>query len=62
MPSVNAGLNALSALCLLAGWVAIRRGRVALHRALMTSAFASSALFLAGISPTTSLPNLDAGA
>ena len=48
MPSVNAGFNALSALCLLVGWVAIRRGRVALHRALMTSAFASSALFLAG--------------
>jgi putative membrane protein len=48
MPSVNAGFNALSALCLVAGWVAIRRGRVALHRALMTSAFASSALFLVG--------------
>ena len=48
MPSVNAGFNALSALCLLVGWGAIRRGRVALHRALMTSAFASSALFLAG--------------
>jgi putative membrane protein len=48
MPSVNAGFNALSALCILVGWVAIRRGRVALHRALMTSAFASSALFLAG--------------
>lgn len=48
MPSVNAGFNALSALCLMVGWVAIRRGRVALHRALMTSAFASSALFLVG--------------
>jgi putative membrane protein len=48
MPSVNAGFNAFSVLCLLLGWVAIRRRRVALHRALMTSAFASSALFLAG--------------
>lgn len=48
MPGVNACFNALSALCLVAGWVAIRKRRAALHRLLMTSAFASSALFLVG--------------
>ncbi|MFN7135403.1 MAG: DUF420 domain-containing protein [Myxococcales bacterium] len=48
MPAVNAGLNALAACCLAAGWVAIRRKQVQLHRALMLSAFASSAVFLIG--------------
>jgi putative membrane protein len=48
MPGVNACFNALSALCLVAGWAAIRQRRVALHRLLMSSAFASSALFLVG--------------
>lgn len=45
LPAVNAGLNALAASCLVAGYVAIRRGRSRLHRALMTSAFSASTLF-----------------
>ncbi len=48
LPTVNASLNALSALLLLAGWRAIRAGRRERHRALMLSALASSALFLVG--------------
>ncbi len=48
LPSVNAALNATSALLLFAGWRAIRAGRRRLHRALMLSALGTSALFLAG--------------
>ena len=48
MPAVNACFNALSAACLVAGYVAIRRRKIAVHRVLMVSAFACSALFLVG--------------
>jgi putative membrane protein len=48
LPTVNATLNATSAVLLLSGWRAIRAGRRDVHRALMLSASASSALFLAG--------------
>ena len=48
MPAVNASLNALSALCLIAGWVAIRRQSMHVHRLLMVSAFVLSAVFLVG--------------
>ncbi|HYQ00779.1 MAG TPA: DUF420 domain-containing protein [Polyangiaceae bacterium] len=48
MPAVNASFNALSALCLVAGYVAIRQKKIAVHRVLMVSAFACSSLFLVG--------------
>lgn len=48
MPAVNACFNALSALCLVAGYVAIRQKKIAVHRLLMVTAFACSALFLVG--------------
>jgi putative membrane protein len=48
MPKLNAGLNALSATLLSAGYLAIRRRAARLHKYLMVSAFASSALFLVG--------------
>lgn len=48
MPAVNAGFNALSATLLLSGFVAIKAGKMALHKRLMVSAFASSSLFLVG--------------
>jgi putative membrane protein len=48
VPAVNAGLNALSTLLLLAGFVAIRAERRELHKRLMVSAFFSSAVFLVG--------------
>jgi putative membrane protein len=48
MPAINASFNALSALCLVLGYVAIRRKKISVHRSLMVSAFASSALFLVG--------------
>jgi len=48
MPAVNAVCNALSAACLIAGFIAVRRRAIRLHRALMISAFVLSAVFLAG--------------
>jgi len=48
MPAVNAGFNALSAGCLVAGYVAIRRKRRDLHRYFMVGALAASTLFLVG--------------
>lgn len=46
LPTVNASLNGLAALLLLAGFVAIRSGNRELHRKLMLAAFACSVLFL----------------
>jgi protein SCO1/2/putative membrane protein len=46
LPAVNAVLNALSALILSVGYLAIRRRRVALHKACMLAALGVSALFL----------------
>jgi putative membrane protein len=48
MPAVNAALNATSATLLLLGLAAIRSGRRHVHKRLMVSAFAASAVFLAG--------------
>ncbi len=48
LPGVNAGLNALSGLLAVAGFVAIRRGRRDVHRKLMIAAVTASVLFLAG--------------
>jgi putative membrane protein len=46
LPTVNASLNALSGVLVFAAWRAIRARRVAVHRALMLSATATSVLFL----------------
>ncbi len=46
LPGVNAILNASSALLLIAGYVAIRRRAVTLHKTCMLSALAVSAIFL----------------
>ena len=46
LPSVNAALNTLSALLLVAGYLAIRQRRRRLHRNLMLTALGVSALFL----------------
>jgi len=48
MPAVNASFNALSAVLLVSGVVAIKSGNMAVHKRLMVSAFASSTLFLIG--------------
>lgn len=48
MPAVNASLNATAVALLLAGLGAIRNGKRALHKRLMVSAFAASAVFLVG--------------
>ena len=46
LPTVNATLNAIAGLFLLAGFVLIRRRRIQAHRNAMLAAFASSTLFL----------------
>ena len=46
-PALNASLNAVAAVLLFAGYLAIRRGNRALHGKLMGSAFAVSMAFLA---------------
>jgi uncharacterized membrane protein YozB (DUF420 family) len=47
LPSVNASLNALATILLVAGYVQIRRGREGAHRNLMLAAFGVSVVFLA---------------
>jgi uncharacterized membrane protein YozB (DUF420 family) len=44
--ALNATLNGTSAVLLIAGYVAIRSGKVAVHKALMISAFVVSTAFL----------------
>lgn len=46
LPALNASLNALAALFLLAGYALIRQKRIAAHRACMIAALATSMLFL----------------
>jgi len=46
LPAVNATLNGVAAVLLLAGYSSIRAGRRELHRKLMLSAFVVSAAFL----------------
>src|SRR4051812_15919871 len=48
MPAINATLNALCAVLLSAGYVAIKRRERRLHQRLMISAFCASSLFLIG--------------
>ncbi len=46
LPALNAALNATAAILLVLGYVAIKRGRISVHRACMISAFAVSTMFL----------------
>ncbi len=46
LPTVNAILNSLATVCLVAGWFAIRAGRRTAHRNAMIAALTCSALFL----------------
>lgn len=46
LPTVNATLNSICAVLLVTGWILIRRGRIAQHRAVMIAAFSTSCLFL----------------
>src|SRR5450755_3867436 len=46
LPSLNATLNALSAVLLVWGYLLIRRKRIERHRRVMQTAFATSCLFL----------------
>ena len=47
LPTVNASLNGLAGVLLTAGYIAIRSGRVSVHRACMIAAFVTSVVFLA---------------
>ncbi|HEX8349954.1 MAG TPA: DUF420 domain-containing protein, partial [Hymenobacter sp.] len=46
LPAVNAVLNSLTAVCLVAGYYFIRQNQVLRHRAMMGTAFALGGLFL----------------
>jgi uncharacterized membrane protein YozB (DUF420 family) len=46
LPTVNATLNAISGMFLLAGYIFIRRRQITAHRNVMLGAFGSSTLFL----------------
>jgi uncharacterized membrane protein YozB (DUF420 family) len=46
LPHVNAFLNTTSGLCLIAGYISIRRRRIRAHRASMIAAFIASSIFL----------------
>jgi len=46
LPGLNATLNGLSALLLLAGFIAIKNGRPDIHKKIMLAALVSSAAFL----------------
>jgi putative membrane protein len=48
LATLNAGLNGLSALCIIGGGIAIRRKNITAHWKLMVSAFGASTLFLIG--------------
>ena len=48
VPALNAVFNGLAAVCLVTGWVAIRRKAINFHRLCMVTAFALSAVFLVG--------------
>ena len=48
LPFINAILNGTAAILLVCGWFAIRAKNIMLHRALMSTAFVTSTLFLAG--------------
>ena len=47
LPTIDAALNAVSAVLLVLGYVFVRRGRVTQHKVCMLSAFFTSSLFLA---------------
>jgi uncharacterized membrane protein YozB (DUF420 family) len=47
LPAIDASLNGLSALLLVAGFVAVRSRRIELHKKFMLAAVISSAVFLA---------------
>jgi putative membrane protein len=46
LPHVNAFLNTTSGLCLIAGYIFIRRRQIRAHRASMIAAFIASSIFL----------------
>jgi putative membrane protein len=48
VPALNATCNALASICLITGWVAIRRRAVQFHRLCMVTALAMSGIFLVG--------------
>jgi uncharacterized membrane protein YozB (DUF420 family) len=62
IPALNAGLNALATLLMSAGFVFIKTGRKAAHRACMLSAGVVSAVFLVGYLTHKALKGAAAGA
>jgi putative membrane protein len=48
LPAVNATLNALCSLCLISGYISIKKRLIHLHKRFMVSAFTLSCFFLVG--------------
>lgn len=48
LPTANASLNALAAVCLTAGFINVKRGNIEAHKKCMLAALGFSTLFLAG--------------
>ena len=48
MPAVNTVFNAGATICLISGYLAVRRRKLAVHRRFMLGAYVCSALFLVG--------------
>jgi uncharacterized membrane protein YozB (DUF420 family) len=46
IPGINATLNACSTICLVTGFLSIKKKKITLHKILMVSAFVFSAFFL----------------
>jgi uncharacterized membrane protein YozB (DUF420 family) len=46
LPTINASLNALSAVLLLTGYVLMKQGKIQAHKKAMMAAFATSVVFL----------------
>lgn len=46
LPALNAGLNSISAICLILGYISIRNGKRELHKKFMLGALFSAVLFL----------------
>ena len=46
LPHIIGGINFLTTLCLIAGFIFVKKGKIVLHRIAMTTAFALGGLFL----------------
>ena len=46
LPAINAMLNSMASVCLIMGYLGIKRGKISFHKTMMVTAFIFSSLFL----------------